>query len=56
MPAQRQNRAVMATGDFERAGNVAGVIGGDEMLAPVLDPLHRTADKSRRERIRKSSG
>src|SRR5262249_4668656 len=53
MAAQRQDRALAAAGDFEGAGNVAGMIRRDEVLAPVLDPLHRTADNSRRERYQK---
>src|SRR5499433_2608211 len=56
MAAQRQNRAVAAAGNFERAGSVARMIRGDEMLAPVLDPLHCAADNSCCERYQKIFG
>src|SRR5262249_12880230 len=48
--AQRSNRAVPLAGDLELAFGVAGMIGGGEMLAAILDPLHRTAGQARRER------
>ena len=54
--AQRQDRAVALAGDLELAFGVARVIGGDQMLAAVLDPFHRPADSRAANGIRKSSG
>ena len=48
--AQRPDGAVAVAGDLEVALDIARVIGRDEMLAPVLDPFHRPADRLRRER------
>ena len=48
--AQRQDRAVAVASDLQLAFGVARVVGGSEMLAAVLDPLHRTAGEARRER------
>ncbi len=50
VPAQRQDGAVAVAGDFEIAFDVARVVGCEQMLAAVLDPFHRPADKARRER------
>ena len=44
--AQRENRAIAIAGDLQLAGSIAGVIGGKEMLPPVLDPLHRMASEA----------
>ena len=53
VPAQRQDGAVAVAGDLEVAFDVARVVGCEQMLAPVLDPFHRPADKARRERNQK---
>ena len=45
--AQREDGAVAVAGDLELAGDVAGMVGGEEVLAPVLDPLHRAAGEAR---------
>src|SRR3984957_11173665 len=50
MAAQRQNGAGAVSGDFELAGYVAGMIRGEEMFSPVLDPLDRPAGHPRGER------
>ena len=50
MAAQRENGAVAVAGDLELAGDVAGVVGGGQMLPAVLDPFHGTADVPRGER------
>ncbi len=50
MAAQREDGAVGVAGDLQLAGDVAGMVGGDEMLPAVLDPFHRTAGQARGER------
>ena len=39
--SQSNNGAVTLAGDFELAGRFARMVGREEMLAPILDPLHR---------------
>ena len=48
--AQRQDCAVAIAGDLQLAVGVAGMIGGGEVLAAILDPLDRPAGEARRER------
>ncbi len=45
--AQPADGAVAVAGDLELAGDVAGMVGGEEMLAAVLDPLDRAPDRAR---------
>ena len=49
-PAQREDRAVLVARDLQFAFGITGMIGGEQMLAPILDPLHRPAAEARRER------
>ena len=51
--AQREDGAVAAAGDFEIACGIARVAERHQILAPVLGPLHRAADDTRRERNQK---
>ena len=48
--AQRQNGAVAVAGDLQLALGLAGMVGGEQMLAAVLDPFDRAAGEPRRER------
>ena len=50
MAAQSEDRAVAVAGDLELAGDVAGMVGREQMLPAVLDPFHRTAGEARGER------
>ena len=50
LSAQAQDGAVALARDLQRAGDVARVIGGDQVLAPVLDPFHRAAGVAGGER------
>ena len=49
-PAQREDGAVARAGDLQLAFGIAGVVGGDQVLAAVLDPFHRAVEPARRER------
>ena len=53
LPAQREDGTVRLAGDLQLALGVAGVIGGGEMLAAILDPLHRSARAASGERDEK---
>ena len=48
--AQRKDDALAGGGDLEVAVHLARVVGGDEVLAAILDPLDRPADMTRCER------
>ena len=48
--AQADDRAVALAGDLEVASVLAGVVHRHQILAAVLDPLHRALDVARRER------
>ena len=48
--AQAEDLAVAVAGDLQLAFGVAGVIGREQVLAAVLDPFHRPAERPRRER------
>ena len=50
VPAQGEDRAVARAGDLQLAVDLARMVGRDQVLAAILDPLHRTADQARRER------
>ncbi len=54
--AQRQDGAVAFAGDLELTVGIAGMIGGHEMLAAILDPLDRPAAAPRRIRNQKVLG
>ena len=57
LAAQGEDRAVVGAGDLDLAARLARVGGGDQMLAPVLDPLDRPGRDARRRRgSGKSSG
>ena len=51
--AQRQDRAVPVARDLQFTFGIAGMIGGEQMLAAILDPLHRPAGEACRERDQK---
>ena len=51
--AQPEDRAVAVERDLEIAFGLARMGDRHEMLAPVLDPFHRTAELARRERDQK---
>ncbi len=48
-PAHAEDGAVAPAGDLELAIELAGMVAGEEMLAPVLDPFDRPAEMARRE-------
>src|SRR5262245_32209795 len=47
--AQRPDRAIRVAGDLELAFGIASMIGGAEVLAPILDPFDRPAGEARSE-------
>jgi hypothetical protein len=47
MAAQPEDGAVALAGDFDIDLRLAGVVHGHQVLAPVLDPLHRTVAETR---------
>lgn len=49
-PAQGEQRAVARERDRQLALHLARVVRGHQVLAPVLDPLHRAPERERRER------
>ena len=51
--AQRPDRAIRVAGDLQLAFGIAGMIGGAEVFAAILDPFHRPAGEARRERDQK---
>ncbi len=50
MAAHAENAAVARAGDLELAIDLARVVGRHQVLAAVLDPLHRPAEQPRGER------
>ena len=48
--AQAQDGAVAGAGDLQLALGVAGVVGGQQVLAPILDPFDRPSGEPGRER------
>ena len=50
MPAHGENRAVAFARDLNLAIDLARVVGRNQMLPAILDPFHRPADETRRER------
>ena len=53
LAAQPQDDAVAVAGDLEIAGRLARVVGGQEMLAPILHPFDRAVELPRDERDQK---
>src|SRR5215472_17987315 len=51
--AQRPDRAIRVAGDLKLAISIAGMIGGAEVLAAILDPFDGPAGEARRERNQK---
>src|SRR5207237_8764706 len=47
LAAQRNDGAVVLAQQLELAVHLARVVGGEQVLAPVLDPLHRAAELAR---------
>ena len=47
MASHAEDRAVPAAGNFKLAIHLARVIGGDQVLAAILDPFHRTPSEPR---------
>ncbi len=56
MAAQCQHRAVARAGDFDIDLRLPRVVHGHQVFAPILDPLHRPPDVTRRERDEKILG
>src|SRR5262245_63167919 len=53
MSAQCPDRAIRVAGDLELTFGIAGMIGGGEVLASILDPFDWPAREARRERDQK---
>src|SRR5262249_55653400 len=48
--AQCPDRAIRVAGDLELTFGIAGMVGGGEVLAAILDPFDWPAGEARRER------
>ena len=55
-PRSAEDRAVAIAGDLQLALGVARMIGGEQMLAAVLDPFDRPAGQARGKRNEKILG
>src|SRR5581483_9649043 len=47
LAAQAEDRAVASARDLQLAIDLARMVDGEQMLAPVLDPFHRAVDLAR---------